>query len=135
MKSKAEAYYEKALEKNRAKKARQAAKKNAGSGWTPTARSAAASAAGSASGSGAGGAGGGGGGGGTGGNAAAGGGVAKPRIPDDEMNVLRGLQADPLKKKTCVFFNSTRGCNMGANCRYEHVCLVCPARHPRFGNH
>lgn len=42
-----------------------------------------------------------------------------------------GRRRGPNGKEVCLQYNSSRGCQYGAKCNYEHVCAVCSGDHPR----
>ena len=53
---------------------------------------------------------------------------SKPKVPAAEWSQLIALKAQPQAAKKCKFFNCSLGCKL-ANCRQEHVCLLCGEAH------
>ena len=53
---------------------------------------------------------------------------SKPKVPAAEWSQLIALKAQPQVAKKCKFFNCSLGCKL-ANCKQQHVCLLCGEAH------
>ena len=57
---------------------------------------------------------------------------ASGKIPQKEYEILiklpQAMPGQPQKRK-CLFWNSTKGCDKGDDCRFVHRCMACNQDH------